>query len=120
MDKNVFRSKYGTRQRKITLKGGEVFTIRSLNMTQKREIRESNMKIKFGIGKGAAAGSETTLDLEGLMIDTIIAACVDPSFDEHDREWFERDADSTFVQELYELIDTPVKLSDLNDETLGK
>ena len=54
------------------------------------------------------------------MLDTIIAACVEPKFTSDDKNWMEEGIDAACLQDLYEKIETPVKLADLNDkEAMG-
>ena len=120
ISKSDFRSRFGIKDRVVTLKTtGDRFKIRTLNMTQKRQIREDNIRLKFGLGKQSAVDNSAELDVEGLTVDTIIAACQEPKFSESDRDWMLNSIDSTLIQELYEAIDTPVKISSLTDEKLG-
>ena len=114
-----FSKKFGLRNRVVTLKStGDQFKVRSLNMEQKRTIREENMSINLGVGRGQEE-KQTALDLEGMVVDTIIAACQDPKFDENSRDWMLNSIDSNYINELFEAIDTPVKLATLTPEKLG-
>ena len=110
LSKDDFRSRYGLKERTVTLKNGEIFKIRSLNMLQKRSIRESNMTVNM-----TSDGTKTNINIESLMIDTIVAACVEPSFNDGDIEWLQNGIDSTIINDLYQAIETPVKLAALAD-----
>jgi len=113
ISKDQFRKNFCLRVRDVILDSGEVFQITSLNMLQKREIREANMTIKIG-----ARGEETktTLDVEGMIVDTIIASCRAPKFDELDKDWMLETISSEYIQDLYAKIETPVKLATMTEE----
>ena len=117
ISKDEFRKKFSLRTRNVTLKSGETFQICALNMLQKRSIRQANMNLNLGLGKGEQ--TTTNLDIEGMIVDTIIAACKAPQFDELDRDWMLEQIDSVYVQELYNEIEGPVKLNNVTEEVLG-
>tara|TARA_R100001132_G_C3232627_1_gene66580 strand:+ start:227 stop:607 length:381 start_codon:yes stop_codon:yes gene_type:complete len=120
ISKNDFRSKFGISDREIELAStGDKFKVRALNMVQKRQIRENNLTLNLVATKESGGDSSAQLDIEGLMVDTIIAACHDPNFGENDKDWMITGIDSTYLQELYDAIETPVKVATLTEPELG-
>lgn len=115
ISKNDFRQRYALRERTVTLKSGDIFKVRGLNMKAKAEIRNENTHITLD-SKGKAEFNRDSIDLEGMQVDTIIAACIEPKFDFSDREWMLEELDSTFIQELYEAIETPVQLTQMSED----
>ena len=114
-----FKSRFLLKNRTITLSTGDEFVIKPLNMMQKRTIREDNMKLNMVFGRKGES-KEAQLDIEGMIIDTVIAASVEPKFNESDKEWMQSSMDSAILQELYEKIETPIKLANMDDVKLGK
>lgn len=120
--KDIFKGKFGIKSRDVTLEStGDTLRVKPLSMVVKREIREANMRgAEVGkMARGDATEAGRILDVESYMVDLIIASCQEPKFDETDKLWFMERADSNFVQELYGEIDTPVKLNQLDENTLG-
>lgn len=115
-----FRSRFRVTERFVTIPStGDVLKVKSLNMSTKRDIRESNMTAveSFPI-KTVDAGR--SLHIEGYMVDTIMAACIEPKFSEEDKLWMLENADGSYIQEIYALIDSPVKLMEATEASLGK
>jgi hypothetical protein len=119
LTKDAFRKRYALRQRIITTKDGSNFRITQIPLSNKRTIRENNMTLTFGAGRGEDRESSAALDVEGMMLDTIIACTLEPNFSEDDKVWMEEQTDAAIWQDLYEQIETPAKLVDTDDPTVA-